>query len=248
MSWLLEAIAAFGGLVRSLLRLSAAERRIQWRLTLRAFVRLLRTSVVPLALGGIATAALVSSVLYQQLERYGASSYLPTELSLVLVRELVPLVASFVLLTRAAVSYAAELATERVEGEMDALDAMGLSSIALRLAPRALALTLGGAIAMFAVALLGVQTDYVLSAMRGSGATADFATTLRGAFSPLEGLLTVALGAVVGALLALASIVSSSEARTPGDIPWATRRCATGGLILIIIAHGLDASLRYGFR
>lgn len=248
MSWLREAVAAFGGLVRALLYPTPAERRIQWRLTLRAFVRLLRTSAVPLALGAIATAALLSTVLYQQLDRYGATSYLPRELSLVLVREIVPVVASFVLLTRASIAYAAELATERVEGEMDALDAMGISSIALRLAPRALALTVGGAIAMFAAALLAVQTDYVLAALRGAGATAGFATTLRGAFSPLEGLLTVFLGAVVGAMLALASIVSSIDARTPGDIPWATRRCATGGLILVLIAHGLDATLRYGLR
>jgi hypothetical protein len=101
---------------------------------------------------------------------------------------------------------------------------------------------------MFAAALLAVQTDFVLSALRGAGGNAGLANTLRSAFSPLEAVLTVALGAVVGALLALASIVSSIDARTPGDIAWATRRCATGGLILIIIAHGLDATLRYGLR
>lgn len=243
-----EAVSAFGGITRALFYPTAAERRLQWRLTLRAFVRLLRTSVVPLTLGAITTAALLSAVLYQQLDRYGATPYLPVELSLVLVRELVPVVASLVLLTRVAISYAAELAAERVEGELDALDAMGISSIALRLAPRTLALTMGGAIALFAAALLAMQTDFVLAAWRGSGSGASFGSVLRGAFSPLDGVLTVVLGAVVGALLALAAVVSSIDARTPGDIPWATRRCATGGLILIVIAHGLDATFRYGLR
>lgn len=248
MRWFAEAVAAFGGIARSLSHSTAAERRIQWRLTLRAFVRLLRTSVVPLTLGAITTSALLSVVLYQQLDRYGATPYLPVELSLVLVRELVPLVASLVLLTRASISYAAELATERVEGELDALDAMGISSIALRLAPRTLALTMGGAIAMLAATLLALQTDFVLAAWRGSGSGASFANVLRAAFSPLDGVLTMVLGGVVGALLALAAVVSSIDARTPGDIPWATRRCATGGLILIVIAHGLDATFRYGLR
>ncbi|MEX2182234.1 MAG: ABC transporter permease [Gemmatimonadaceae bacterium] len=244
----LDALGAAGGVLRAVARPDRIARPLQWQLASVRFVRQVTESALPLIGAAIATAALISFVLHDQLERFGLVTLVGPQLSLVLVREMAPVVASFVLLTRTAASLTAELATERVEGELDALDAMGLSSVELRLAPRVIAMTATGAVAMLVVTLLAVQTDLLLTRFRGDGDSGSLTDVVRMTFSPFEPLWTVLLGAVVGALLAVVAIHVSADARAQHDVAVAVRRCALLGLVLLLVVHGLDTAFRLGLQ
>ena len=75
------------------------------------------------------------------LQRFGAGMYVADMTGLSMVREFAPMMTAIVLTGRNGAAIAAELGTMRVRGELDALDAMGISSTRFLLLPRLLALT-----------------------------------------------------------------------------------------------------------
>lgn len=75
------------------------------------------------------------------LKRFGAGQFVADMTGLAMVREFAPMMTAIVLTGRNGASIAAELGTMRVRGELDALDAMGISSSRFLLLPRLLALS-----------------------------------------------------------------------------------------------------------
>lgn len=75
------------------------------------------------------------------LKRFGAGMFVADMTGLAMVREFAPMMTAIVLTGRNGAAIAAELGTMRVRGELDALDAMGISSSRFLLLPRLLALS-----------------------------------------------------------------------------------------------------------
>jgi phospholipid/cholesterol/gamma-HCH transport system permease protein len=75
------------------------------------------------------------------LKRFGAGIFVADMTGLAMVREFAPMMTAIVLTGRNGAAIAAELGTMRVRGELDALDAMGISSSRFLLLPRLLALS-----------------------------------------------------------------------------------------------------------
>lgn len=75
------------------------------------------------------------------LQRFGAGMFVADMTGLAMVREFAPMMTAIVLTGRNGAAIAAELGTMRVRGELDALDAMGISSSRFLLLPRLLALS-----------------------------------------------------------------------------------------------------------
>jgi phospholipid/cholesterol/gamma-HCH transport system permease protein len=75
------------------------------------------------------------------LDRFGAGIYVADMTGLSMVREFAPMMTAIVLCGRNGAAIAAELGTMRVRGELDALDAMGISSSRFLVLPRLLATT-----------------------------------------------------------------------------------------------------------
>lgn len=73
------------------------------------------------------------------LQRFGAGIYVADMTGLSMVREFAPMMTAIVLCGRNGASIAAELGTMRVRGELDALDAMGVSAGRFLLLPRLIA-------------------------------------------------------------------------------------------------------------
>jgi phospholipid/cholesterol/gamma-HCH transport system permease protein len=77
------------------------------------------------------------------LTRVGAINYLGAIMVLVVVRELGPLLAAFLVLARIGMGNVVELGTARASGEVEALEALGIDPVHYLVVPRVLGLALG---------------------------------------------------------------------------------------------------------
>lgn len=122
-------------------------RRVVWPLvyeqTARAGLRLLPMFLfVSLALGLVVIGQSVS-----WLTRVGAINYLGSIMTLVVVRELGPLLAALLVLARVGTANVIELGTARALGEVESLEALGIDPVHYLVAPR----VVGMALAVFSL-------------------------------------------------------------------------------------------------
>lgn len=122
-------------------------RRVVWPLvyeqTARAGLRLLPMFLfVSLALGLVIIGQSVS-----WLTRVGAINYLGSIMTLVVVRELGPLLAALLVLARVGTANVIELGTARALGEVESLEALGIDPVHYLVAPR----VVGMALAVFSL-------------------------------------------------------------------------------------------------
>ena len=93
---------------------------------------------VALALGFLVVGQTVSA-----LARVGATDYLGSTMVIVIVRELGPLLAAFLVLARVGTAHVIELGTARALGEVEALEALGIDPVHYLIVPRVIGMALG---------------------------------------------------------------------------------------------------------
>jgi len=93
---------------------------------------------VALALGFLVVGQTVSA-----LAKVGAIEYLGSTMVIVVVRELGPLLAAFLVLARVGTAHVIELGTARALGEVEALEALGIDPIHYLIMPRVIGMALG---------------------------------------------------------------------------------------------------------
>jgi len=178
------------------------------------------------------------------LKRFGAGMFVADMTGLAMVREFAPMMTAIVLTGRNGAAIAAELGTMRVRGELDALDAMGISSSRFLLLPRLLAL-------MFvqpALTLIGIFVGII-----GAGAVARASLDL-----PLNIFWARVVGRVdlmdcfhgLGKSFLFALIIGVTGSyfgmRTtsdPSSVGAATTRTVVVGIFLIILVDAIAATL-----
>ena len=93
---------------------------------------------VALALGFLVVGQTVSA-----LAEVGATSYLGSTMVIVVVRELGPLLAAFLVLARVGTAHVIELGTARSLGEVEALEVLGIDPVHYLIVPRVIGMALG---------------------------------------------------------------------------------------------------------
>jgi len=93
---------------------------------------------VALALGFLVVGQTVSA-----LAKYGATDFLGYAMVIVVVRELGPLLAAFLVLARVGTAHVIELGTARALGEVEALEVLGIDPVHYLIVPRVIGMALG---------------------------------------------------------------------------------------------------------
>lgn len=136
------------------------------------------------------------------LTRVGAINYLGVAMVLVVVRELGPMIAALLVLSRIGAANVIELGTARAMGEVEALEALGIDPVHYFVVPRVIGMTVG----MFALTvylILGaLVSGYVWAflqdvPLRPSDYFSQLAGALRGLDFVLLGLKTLLFGFVI---------------------------------------------------
>ena len=145
---------------------------------------------------------------------------LGTVLVVVLVRELGPVVAVTIVIARSGTAMAAELATMRVDGEVDTLSALGIDPFEYLVVPRLLgtAVSLVALTIFFLAASLGASA--LLSSLLGGPAPTDLLAQVARALQGADGAALVAKTVVPGLTIAAVACLEGLAAwRSTTDVP-----------------------------
>ena len=179
------------------------------------------------------------------MRKFGAEVYVADLVVIVLFRELGPLFTAFLLTSRSASAFAAELGTMKVNEEVDALVTMGLDPVQFLVLPRLVAVLciiplltvfnqlLGLVGCGLVMATWNVPATIYLERIRNAATLTDFFGGLAKTF-------------VFGALVAGVGCLRGLQTRTgPTAVGDSTTRAVVSGMIAIIAADGVFAVVYY---
>jgi phospholipid/cholesterol/gamma-HCH transport system permease protein len=173
-------------------------------------------------------------------------SVLGSLLVVVLIRELGPVVAATIVIARSATAMASELATMRVEGEVDTLSALGVDPLQYLVVPRLLgtALSLVTLTVLFLGTTLGASA--LLSPLLGGPQPLDLLRQVARALRGADALALLAKTAVPGlTIAAVACLEGLSAWRSTTDIPPAVTATVVRSFSLVFGWNTLVSALLY---
>ncbi|MDP2876002.1 MAG: ABC transporter permease [Holophaga sp.] len=211
-------------------------------------VRFTALDALPLAL---LTALLLGGItliqVFAQMSAFGAETYLSQLLAQLVIRELGPLLVSVIVIGRSGTAIAAEMASIKLSGDVDALCAMGVNPIQYLLLPR----ILGGVISVFsliiifdAAALLG---GFLLAWSRLPLSPSFFFHALGNAIQWHEIIITFAKATIFGGLIPLICLSSGLRVQSSStEIPQAVTAAAVSSLVAVFLVGAFLSVLVYG--
>jgi len=207
--------------------------------TLRVLVNQIRfTGLQAIGLVTLLAAILSFLVISQstrQLGQLGALERVGTIMVVVVIRELGPLLTALIVVSRSGTAIAAEMATNRVMGEVTALEAMGIDPYIYLVLPRFL-----GAIISVMCLMVVFDTVALVSGFIGASFTgmslARYNQIVLATLSAKDVWITVGKGFTFGAAVALfCSYHGLRVSQGPTEIPQAVTRGVVGTIVAIFV-------------
>lgn len=182
----------------------------------------------------------------QQLEQYGASIHLATLMGVSFVREVGPLLTAVILAGRSGSAIAAELASMKVQEEVDALQTMGARESVFLVAPRLLALCLSLPFLALFASVCGVLAGLFVSVFQLGLASDTYFRILSEAIEPKDIGITIVKSMVFAAIIAFLACRIGLSTRGGSDaVGRATTRTVVSGIFWTIIADCIFALVLY---
>jgi phospholipid/cholesterol/gamma-HCH transport system permease protein len=195
-----------------------------------------------IVLSGIMSYLLISQAV-RELGRINSTELIGTLMVVAIVRELGPLLTALIVVGRSGTAIAAELATNRVMGEVDALEGMGIDPLHYLVLPR-----FGGAIvSVFGLIILfdlvAIAAGLVAASTHDMNSARYFEIVLR-SLTLRDTWLTVAKCLVFGAIIGtVPSFHGLRVRRAATEVPIAASRAVVTSIVGIFICSALFVSL-----
>ncbi|GFM34782.1 ABC transporter permease [Desulfovibrio subterraneus] len=183
-----------------------------------------------------------------QLEKVGALSYVANMVSVIIIKELGPLLTAIILTGRSGASFCAELATMKISEEIDALHVIGIDPIRFLVWPKLLAMAVMLPVLTLMADLVGIVSGGLFSAI-------FLGLTLKTYFEQCVNFLTVgdvfsglikALG--FGITIAVISCWQGLMARDgAADVGRRTTKAVVQSIFLIILLDFFFTAINYTF-
>jgi phospholipid/cholesterol/gamma-HCH transport system permease protein len=238
-------ISFTGEISLKLLRTLLHPRVLRWKDTLIIAEKAGANAVGITGLLGFLIGLILAFQTVAAMRKFGAEVYVADLVVIVLFRELGPLFTAFLLTSRSASAFAAELGTMKVNEEVDALVTMGLDPVQFLVLPRLVAVLciiplltvfnqlLGLVGCGLVMSTWNVPATIYLERIRNAATLTDF----------FGGLVkTFAFGALVAGVGCLRGLQTRTGPTAVGD---STTRAVVSGMIAIIAADGVFAVVYY---
>ena len=235
-------LSVIGGLARFTLRVGRAAGRLSRAgrlVTLRVLINQIRFTALQ-AVGLVTLLAAILSFLVmaqasRQLGRFGALEQMGVIMVVAVIRELGPLLTALIVVSRSGTAIAAEMATNRVMGEVTALEAMGIDPYIYLVLPRVL-----GAIASVACLMVIFDAVAMVSGYVGASTTGmtpqGYANIVLRTLSAKDVWITVAKGITFGGAVAVnCAYHGLAVTAGPTEIPQAVTRGVVGAIVMIFV-------------
>lgn len=200
------------------------------------------TVLTALLLGGITILQV-----FGQLSALGVERMLSGLMAQLFIRELGPLLVGVIVLGRSATAIAAEMASIKLNGEVDALFTLGVNPVQFILVPR----VLGGAISLFTLIVLfdvsALLGGFLLAWLVRPLSLTFFLQALNEAIGWRELTITVLKALAFGiSIPLLCTTIGLRVQRSITEIPQAVTRAAVASLLTVLLAGAFLSVLVYG--
>lgn len=237
-NWLLMAFAMAAAIARQ------AFRPVTWRRSVRAeFWRFMQLVCLQNVTAVLIAAALVGLMLVSQglywLEQFGQADAVGQVIVFVMVRELGPLIVSFLVLGSGGIVLLVELAAMRAGGQLDALDRQGVDPFLLLVVPRTIAIVVAVFTNTVLFIVVALATGYIMAKAVGAIATppGDFLLNMLTAIGTVGHLVlpakTVAIGITIGTLCSLSAMAGETQVSGNRSIAATGFIRAVSGVLLV---------------
>ncbi len=220
-------------------------RRLRWDDLLTTADKVGTDAVPVVSLLGFLIGAILAFQSAPAMGKLGGRDWIPTLVSIAVVRELGPLIALILMAGRTASAFAAELGTMKVTEEVNALRAMGLDPVRFLAVPRVLAAIGTAPLLAIISSLMGVMGGYTVMVNYGFGFD-RYARQVQHAltYKDLLGgeVKTLVFGLIVGGVGCLRGLRTGNG---PGAVGDSTTRAVVASIVLIIAADGVFGVVFY---
>lgn len=182
----------------------------------------------------------------EQLSQYGASIHLATLMGVSFVREVGPLLTAVILAGRSGSAITAELASMKVQEEVDALETLGARQASFLMAPRLLALAISMPfLALFASAS-GILAGLAVAVLRLGLEPGTYFQVLTEALEVKDIFYTLLKSAVFASIIAFLACRIGLSTRGGSDaVGRATTKTVVAGIFWTVIADCIFALVLY---
>lgn len=229
----------FLGILAAAPFLSRTGRRVTWRILLnQVWFTALQAIPLLIVLASILSFLVISQAV-RELGRLGATELIGTLMVIAIVRELGPLVTALVVAGRSGTAIAAELATNKVMGEVHALEGMGIDPLHYLVLPRFFAAICSVFGLMILFDLVAVTAGFVAASANGMSAARYFDIVLQ-SLTLRDVWLTVAKGLVFGGIVG--TVPSFFGLRVSGrstEVPVAASQAVVLSIVAIFVCSAV---------
>lgn len=236
-------LSTFGGLARFTLRAFQAMKRLTptGRLVM---ARVLVNQIRFTALQAIGLVTLLSGILTflviaqatQTLGRLGATERIGQIIVVAVIRELGPLLTALIVVSRSGTAIAAEMATNRVMGEVTALEAMGIDPYIYLVVPRFLGAVVSVTCLMVVFDAVALGAGFIAAKVSGQMSFFSYRAIVLATLSAKDVWITLIKGVFYGASVALfCSFHGLAVTAGPTEIPQAVTRGVVGTIVAIFV-------------
>lgn len=175
-----------------------------------------------------------------QLQGVGAGGLVGKILVITIVRELGPIVTAMVVITRSGTAMAAEMATNRITGQVEALEAMGVDVFHYLIAPR----VVGSMVSVFCmlvyfdvIALIG---GFLVASIRLTMPFSLYLRQIAASLSPLDLYISLSKAILFGLVISLFTCYHGLRARrAPFEVPMVARTGVIQAMFFVFVSSAL---------
>jgi phospholipid/cholesterol/gamma-HCH transport system permease protein len=178
----------------------------------------------------------------------GQSSLLGPVLVMVIIREVGPLLTNFIVIARSGTAMATELASMRVMGETQVLDAQGVDPFIYLVLPRAV----GAAVSVFCLSVIFVFVSFIGGFLSGvllganTGGPWLFIDSVFGAIRPADVFNLLAKTLIPGLLMGVICCIQGLGIRgVATEVPQAATRAVVKSIMAMFVTSALVSLLTY---
>lgn len=232
--------------VRALLFDRTQGKRVVWNVFLRQILftgveGLPVVSVVALMLGAI---VIVQSM--TQLPQYGAEHYVGTVLTMVIVRELAPLMTAFIVIGRSGTAISTEIGNMIVGHEIEAIEMMGVSPMRFIVVPRVVGVTIAVVCLNLYFTFVALLGGFLVARVKLTTPFGVFLARLADALSMADIVTSLLKSAAFGLLISLICIYYGFRVRLSStEVPQVTTHAVVRAIFLCFVTNALITALFY---
>jgi phospholipid/cholesterol/gamma-HCH transport system permease protein len=236
----LGALARFGfGAMQAGATITAAGREVVQRITINQ-IRFTAVHAIGLVvvLSGILSFLVISQAV-RELGRFGAIDFIGTLIVVAIVRELGPLITALAIAGRSGTAIATELATNKVLGEVRALEAMGIDPRQYLVIPRFLGCVVSVFVLLVLFDVVAVAAGFAAAGLNGMSGARYTEIVLR-SLTIQDVWLTVAKALTFGVIVGIVPSYFGLAVRgAPTEIPVAASRATVASIVGIFVCSAL---------